>query len=161
MSKRLGDALPEDLVERLSGRDLQAAAEKVIVVCSVDDLGFPHPALLSYFEVLALDRRTIRLAIYSNSRTTANARRTRRLTLVVVDAGVAYYIKAAVEEIGAAMRATPYNARVHLRVVEVLADEANPELEPGAYIASGITYVNPGRAAELERARMVIEELGQ
>jgi len=32
-------------------------------------------------------------------------------------------------------------------------------VEPGAHIASGIRYVNPQRAAELERAERVIAEL--
>jgi hypothetical protein len=159
MSRRLGDALPDDLVGRLSGDDLQAVADKVILVCTVDEGGFPHPALLSYFEVLALDGRTIRLATYSGSRTSGNSRRDGRLTLVVVDSHVAYYIKGRVREVAHAMRATPYNAKFDLEVDEVLADEANPELEPGAYIASGITYVNPRRAEEMERARQVLAEL--
>jgi hypothetical protein len=159
MSRRIGDTLPGDLVQRLSGRGLEAVAEKVIVVCTVDEEGFPHPALLSYFEVIAIDRSTIRLATYSTSRTTANARRTGRLTLVIVDAHVAYYIKGLVQEIAPSMRVTPYNAKLQMRVADVLADEANPEFEPGAYIAGGIRYVNPRRAVELERAHLVLAEL--
>jgi hypothetical protein len=159
MSKRLGNALPAGLLERLSGRDLQGVADKVIVVCTVDDRGFPHPALLSYFEVLALDERSIRLATYADSRTSANSRRDGRLTLVVIDSHVAYYIKGRVEERVHAMRATSYNAKFHVDVEEVLADEANQELEPGAYIAGGITYVNPRRSDEMQRARLVLAEL--
>ena len=41
------------------------------------------------------------------------------------------------------MRATPYNAKLDFQVAEVLADAPNPDLEPGAYISGGITYVNP------------------
>ena len=159
MSKLIGESLPDDLFERLNGRDLQAVADRVIVVCSVDDRGFPHPALLSYFEVVATDRRTIRLAMYSDSRTTLNARREGRLTLVLVDEGVAYYIKGVVTELARSMRATPYNTKLELNVAEVLKDEPNPELEPGAYISSGITYVNPRRASELERAQQALMEL--
>ena len=159
MSKQIGDALPDDLFERLNGRDLQAVADRVILVCSVDDRGFSHPALLSYFEVLATDRRTIRLAMYSDSRTTVNARREGRLTLVLVDAGVAYYVKGFVQEVKRSMRAMSYNAKLEFQVSEVLVDEADPNLEPGAYIASGITYFNPRRAEELERSRQMLKEL--
>ena len=159
MSKHVGRALPDDLLERLSARDLAALADRVIVVCSVDDRGFPHPALLSYFEVLATDSRTIRLAMYATSRTVANVRRDGRLTLILVDARVAYYVKGTARVLADAMRATPYNAKLDLQIEEVLADEANPELEPGAYIASGITYVNPRRAEELERAQQVLSEI--
>ena len=159
MSKHVGDALPDDLFERLNGRDLPTVADQVIVVCSVDDRGFPHPALLSYFEVVAIDHRTIRLAMYSDSRTTRHARREGRLTLLLVDAGVAYYVKGTVQEVGHSMRTTPYNAKLDFLVAEVLADEPHPTLEPGAYISSGITYVNPRRAEELERAQRVLAEL--
>jgi hypothetical protein len=159
MSKSVGDALPEDLFERLSGRDLQTVADRVVVVCSVDDRGFPHPALLSCFEVVAIDRRTIRLAMYSNSRTTRNACREGRLTMVLVDDGAAYYVKGSVCQLTDSMRATPYNAKLDFRVTEVLADAPNPDLEPGARITSGITCVNPRRAEEMERARQVLAEL--
>jgi hypothetical protein len=159
MSKDLGGELPDDVLRGLNGDDLEAVADRVIVVCSVDDRGFPHAALLSYFEVLALDSRTIRLAAYAQSGTTRNARREGRLTLLFVDAGFVYYIKGLVEEIDAPMRVTPHNARLTLRVTAVLADAPDPTFEPGAYIATGIRYVNPGRAQELERARLVLAEL--
>jgi hypothetical protein len=159
MSKQVGDALPDDLFGRVSGRDLPAVADRAILVCTVDDGGFPHPALLSYFEVVAIDRGTIRLAMYSDSRTTGNARREGRLTLVLVDAGAAYYVKGTVRQLSGSMRTTPYNAKLDLQVTEVLADEPNPDLEPGAFISSGITYVNPRRDQELERARKLLAEL--
>ena len=85
MSKRVGDALPDDVFERLSGRDLESVADRVIIVCTVDEERFSHPALLSYFEVVAVDRRTIRMAMYADSRTTRNACRELQLTLILVD----------------------------------------------------------------------------
>lgn len=159
MSKNLGSGLPDDVLRRLNGADLEAVADRVIVVCSVDDRGFPHAALLSYFEVLALDSHTIRLAMYAESRSTRNARREGRLTLLLIDSEFVYYIKGSVEELNASMRVTPSSARLTLRVTDVLADAPDPAFEPGAYIASGIRYVNPGRAQELERARLVLAEL--
>src|SRR5262249_23468144 len=93
MSRSIGDTLPHNVLERLNGHNLDAVSDRVLVVCSVDDRGFPHPALLSYFETIAIDARTIRLAMYSNSRSVQNARREGRLTLVLVEDGVAYYIK--------------------------------------------------------------------
>lgn len=144
---------------RLSGRDLQGVADRVIVVCSVDERGFPHPALLSYFEVVAANHNTIRLALYSDSRTMRNARREGRLTLIIVDAGVAYYVKGAVRELSRSMRATPHNAKLGFEVAEVLADEPSPEHEPGAAITGGITYIDPQRAEKLASARHVLAEL--
>ena len=159
MSTRVGDQLPEDLFHALSGRDLRATADRVIVVTTTDERGFPHPALLSYFEVVATDVRTIRLATYAESRTTRNATRDGKLTLVFVDAQFVYYVKGAVRQLARSMHATPYNAKLDVQVEEVLRAAPDPVREPGAHISSGIRYVNPQRAAELERARLVIAEL--
>ena len=159
MSTRVGEALPDDLFDALSGRDLAGVADRVVVVSTVDDRGIPHPALLSYFEVVAVDRRTIRLATYAESRTTRHARRDGQLTLVFVEAEFVYYVKGAARVLAESMRATPYNAKLEVQVLEVLRDAPDPVREPGAHIASGIRYVNPQRAAELERAERVIAEL--
>ena len=159
MSTRVGEALPDDLFEALNGSDLRGVADRVVVVSTVDDRGIPHPALLSYFEVVAVDRRTIRLATYAESRTTRHARRDGKLTLMFVDAEFVYYVKGAARVLAESMRATPYNAMLELEVLEVLRDAPDPVREPGAHIASGIRYVNPQRAAELERAERVIAEL--
>jgi hypothetical protein len=159
MSTRIGDHLPNALFHALSGHDLEAAADRVVVVSTTDEHGFPHPALLSYFEVVATDRRTIRLATYAESRTTRNATRDGKLTLVFVEAEFVYYVKGVVRQLAASMRATPYNTKLDVQVEEVLRDAPDPVREPGAHIASGIRYVNPQRSAELERARLVIAEL--
>ncbi len=159
MSRDLGSALPEDLLARLNGGDLESKATKVIQLFTVDEGGFPHAALLSYFEVVAKDARHIRCATCATSTTSANLRRSGRATFVVIDERVAYYVKAQASEIAAAMRATDWNAAFDCRVEHVLGDEVNEEHEPGAYVASGVTYHNPHRAAELERARAVLAEL--
>jgi Pyridoxamine 5'-phosphate oxidase len=159
VSNRLGESLTDDLLHRLDGHDLARSAEKVILIATVDDQGWAHPALLSHFEVVAKDRQNVRVAVYGNSKTAGNMRRNGKLTLAIVDRRAVYYVKGAVEELAGAMRSTPYNAKLNVRVTEVLADEPDEALEPGAYVSSGITYVNPQRAAELEKARLVLAEL--
>jgi hypothetical protein len=159
MSARVGDQLPDDLFTALNGHDLEAVADRVVVVSTTDERGFPHPALLSYFEVVAIDQRTIRLATYAESRTTRNATRNGQVTLIFVDTEFVYYVKGAVQQLASSMRATPYNAKLDVQVQDVLRDAPDPVREPGAHIATGIRYVNPQRSAELERARLVIAEL--
>ena len=159
MSRVVGSALPPDLLERLSGRDLEALATKVVQIVTVDAAGWPHPALLSYFEVVARDPGHIRCATYATSTTSGNMRRSGHVTFAIIDERVAYYVKARATEITSTMRATEWNAAFECRVEQVLADDVNEEYEPGAYVASGVTYHNPQRAAELERARAVLSEL--
>jgi hypothetical protein len=159
MSKSLGDELNDDLCRRLSGENLEACAEKVILIATVDDRGRPHPAMLSCFEVVARDRRNIRMATYKNSGTTENMRRNGKATISIIDERVAYYIKGSVGELKREMLCAPHNSKLNLRVEAVLADEANEEFEPGAYVSSGVTYHSPSRTEQLLRAREVLKEL--
>ena len=159
MSRSLGSELPSDLLARLSGRDLEAVASKVIQIVTVDASGWPHPALLSYFEVVATNARRIRLAAYATSTTSDNLRRAGKLTLVVIDERMAYYVKAHAVEIARTLQSTDWNAAFDCRIERVLADEVNEEYEPGAYVVSGVTYFSPRRTQEIERARRLLAEL--
>ena len=159
VSRSLGSELPSDLLVRLSGRELESVASKAIQIITVDPSGWPHPALLSYFEVVAPSATRIRLATYATSATSGNPRRAGKLTLIVIDERLAYYIKAHAVEIAPALRSAEWNAAFDCRIEQVLADEVNEEIEPGAYVASGVTYFNPRRAQELERARRLLAEL--
>ncbi len=159
MSTPIGAELNDDLFRRLSGADLAARAGKALLVVTVDDRGWPHPAMLSYFEVVAKDRRNLRLATYSDSTTTANMRRTGRLTLLVIDERTAYYVKGAVEELAPAMRSTPYNAKLNLRIDRVLADQTDADREAGMWVSGGVTYGSANPDADLARGRAVVAEL--
>ena len=140
MSRLVGNKLPEELYRRLSGSNLNLHKEKAIVVCTVDAGGWPHPAILSYFEVVAKDEHNIRLAIYKSTTAVKNIRQNGKLTLQIIDQRLAYYIKGTAEVLVDEMNCSPGNSKLNLRVEHVLADEANEEFEPGAYITSGITY---------------------
>ena len=157
MRRREG-ALTDDLLQRLGGEEAEAFSSLAIVVCTVDEHGYPHPAMLSCFELAATDRENIQLAVYNTSGTCANMRARGAATLIVVDEGLACYIRGRVTEVAGAMRSAPYNARLNMRVDQVLFDEPPPDLEPGAFITSGITY-RPRRGEALERARAVLAEL--
>lgn len=140
MSRLVGNKLPKELHRRLAGSNLNLHKEKAIVVCTVDANGWPHPAILSYFEVIAKDEQNLRLAIYKGTTTVKNILRSGKLTLQIVDQRLAYYIKGTAEVLTDEMSCSPQNSKLNLRIEQVLADEANEEFEPGAYITSGITY---------------------
>jgi pyridoxamine 5'-phosphate oxidase-like protein len=159
MSRLLGSELTADLLRRFDGRDLESHASKVIPLLTVDQSGWPHVALLSYFEVAAKDPRHVRVATDAGSTTSANMRRSGKMTLVVVDERVSCYVKGTATEIAAKMRSAGWNAAFDCRVEQVLVDEVDEAREPGAYVASGMTYVTPRRAADIERGRQVVAEL--
>ena len=146
MPKTAGRELTDDLVRRLGGQFIEEYKDKVILIHTVDENGWAHPAILSYYEVAAKDRRNIRLATYKTSRTTQNISRTGKVTLSIFDERAVYYIKGHAE-IAGDMRSASHNARINVAVEEVLIDQADPVLEPGAYITAGITFNNPNPPA--------------
>lgn len=158
MAKLIGAELPDDLFRWLSD-GVEANAEKVILVCTVDANGWPHPAMLSCLEVIAKDRCNIRLAPYKNSSTTRNMRLNGKLTMMVIDERVAYYIKGTVEELQRDMRCSPYVSKLNMRVEQVFTDQADEQLESGVYVASAPTYRDPNLAARVTEARVVLREL--
>jgi hypothetical protein len=149
MSRPLGNELTEALVALLDGNDLPARSGKAILIVTIDDRGWPHPALLSYGEVVAADARRLRLATYRNSATSENMRRSGHLTLCLVDAGMAYYLKTRAVEQGEFLVGFPALARFEATVQQVLADQAREDLEPDARITSGIRYEARRPAAQL------------
>jgi hypothetical protein len=139
MSRELGNALPGALLALLDGRDLASRLGKAILITTVDEAGWAHPALLSYGEVAAVDAARLRLATYANSRTSDNLRRSGRLTLCFVEAGIAYYVKTSARELPAAPQPSGL-ARFEAAVEQVLVDQAREDLEPGARLTRGIEF---------------------
>ena len=150
--------LTDDLYRRLSGAEVDAHATLAIVMCTTDAEGWPHPAMLSYYEVAAIDRQTLRLAVYNDSRTCRNMRERSKATLILTDEHLACYVRGAVTDVMPAMASAPYNAMFVLRVDHVKFDTAPEDLEPGAFVTTGIRY-RPRTGAALEQARAVLREL--
>jgi hypothetical protein len=152
------EQLTDDLYRRLGGADIASRANQAIVLCTVDDRGWPHPAMLSYFEVAAVDRHNLHLAVYTNSRTCTNMRERGKATLIIVDDGLVCYIRGEATELAPAMRGAEYNATLNLRIEQVVFDEPPPDLEPGVRVMTGITYSARTRAT-LARSQAVLAEL--
>jgi len=137
MSRFISDHLPEPLHSALS-RDRALASNRAIVICTVDEHGWPHPAMLSSLEIIAIDARNVRLATHVASRTTRNLKANGRLTLILVDVGTAYYVKGDVRLLSASMKTAPMLAMFNLRVDSVLADD--PQAYEDARLTSGIVF---------------------
>ncbi|MCH7978054.1 MAG: pyridoxamine 5'-phosphate oxidase family protein [Acidobacteria bacterium] len=159
MSKRLEPKLPDRLFDLLNGENLSPNLNKVIVLVTVDGKGWPYAAILSYLEVLAPDRTNIRLAPWSNSTTTANIRSNGKVTLLVVDENMAYYVQGTGTELSRDMEGFPGMSKVNVRIESVLEDKAL-DYEGSARITTGIRFENPQMdAAYIERGRRVLAGL--
>jgi hypothetical protein len=158
MGRVRAEALTDDLYSRLAGANIASRADQALVICTVDARGWPHPAMLSYFEVAAMDRHNLRLAVYTNSRTCANMRERGKATLIIVDDGLVCYVRGEAKELASAMRNADYNAKLNLRIDQVMFDEPPPDLEPGVRVLNGIIY-SQRTAESLARAESILTEL--
>jgi hypothetical protein len=135
MSRLVGKELTKLLLDRLNGQNVTPHESKIIPIFTLDDLGWPHPALLSYYEVVAKNSSTVDLALWKDSSTANNLRRLGKVTLMITDKGLNYYLKGSVKELEAEMAGAPQVSRFRIATEQLLEDQ-----EPNAEITSGLTY---------------------
>ena len=135
MSQIVGKELTQALFERLSGKEIEAAEGKIIPIFTTDEQGWAHPALLSYYEVVAQNSSTLDMALWKDSSTARNLRRTGKVTLMVSDRCVNNYLKGSVRELQHEMAGAPPVSRFRVTLEQVVEDQ-----EPNAEITTGLTY---------------------
>lgn len=136
MSHQVSTTLPPALLDRLSVGRAVDRADTALLLCSVDDHGWPHPAMLSSLELVAKDVHNIRFAVYGTSRTAQNLSANGCVTLVVADESGVFYIKGDARRLEAPLVGGPELAAFNMRVVTVLED--NPAAYEGAAVTTGI-----------------------
>ena len=154
MSQLLGKELTEMLLKRLNGQDVEAYEGKIIPIFTLDELGWPHPALLSYYEVVAKNSTTIDIALWKNSSTARNLRQTNKVTFLIADKGVNYYLKGSVKELQTEIPGIPLQSRFRVTAEQLLEDQ-----EPNAEITSGLTYSRRTERATTDHAVEVFNRL--
>ena len=135
MSQLLGKELPAPLLMRLSGGEIAAHEGKIIPIVTIDDAGWPHPALLSYYEIAAKDASTLDMALWKESSTSKNLRQSGKVTLMVSDNGVNFYLKGSVRQLHYEMPGAAPVSRFRVTLEQVIEDQ-----EPNAEITTGLTY---------------------
>jgi hypothetical protein len=152
MSQLIGNELTVELFDRLKGEEIGSHAGKAITVVTVDEEGWAHPAMLSYCEVVAKNRSRIDLAVGRDSTTAKNLKRRRRVTLLITDHGINYYVKATAEELRESMTGVPFMSLFRLDLEQVLEDQ-----EPGAVITSGVTFSRSAKRETIELVEKVFD----
>src|SRR3990172_4089750 len=135
MSQVLGKELTQALLDRLSGRDVESHEGKIIPIFTTDEQGWAHPALLSYYEVVAKNKSTLDMALWKDSWTANNLRRTGKITLMIIDQAVNFYLKGSVCELQHEMAGAPPVSRFRVTLEQVIEDQ-----ESNAEITTGLTY---------------------
>ncbi len=135
MSRSIGNHLPQAVRELLAGDDLESREGLTILLLSTTTDGWPHLAMLSVGEIVAVDDRLLRAALWPNSTATANLTHGSRATLALVHQNVAYYVRCVAEREDDVRLPTGNLAGFRLRVVGALQDSA-----PYANLTSGVTF---------------------
>ena len=135
MSRLVGKELTQALFERLSGQNVATHEGKIIPIFAIDESGWPHPAFLSYYEVVAKDSRTLDIALWKNSSTARHLRQNGKITVLITDQGINYYLKGSVKELQTEIPGMPLQSRFRVTTEQLLEDQ-----EPNAEITSGFTY---------------------
>jgi hypothetical protein len=141
VSTRVSGHLDDATLRRLSGEGLATRATEAIVIVTTDEHGRPHPALLSYGEVLAVTPALVRLAVAGSSTTARNLAARGAVTLCLVSAGGATYVKGDARALpgGPALAAESLVA-YEARIQDVLVDF--PASAEAARLTSGITFAS-------------------
>ena len=145
--------IPEALLNLLNGKDIESKVGIVFRLSTVDEQGWPHAALLSVGEILAVDPHTMRIIIWPTSSTAKNMERFKRLTLeAIADDGM-------------------YEIRLNLKKLADMATDDNLSIFEGevhqvrlhkveyARVTSGITYELLDQQKVLDRWKVQIETL--
>lgn len=135
MSQILGNQLTAPLLQRLGGAEIESHEGKIIPIFTTDEAGWAHPALLSYYEIVARDASTLDMALWKTSSTANNLRRTGKVTLMIADKGVNYYLKGSVRELQYEMTGAAPVSRFRIGLEQVIEDQ-----EANAEITTGLTY---------------------
>jgi len=132
VSRLVGKEMPDELFALMSGKAVEAG--KVFIMATVDENGWCHPAMGSYYELVAKGPGRIHLAVGKNSTTERNLVRTGALTLVVTDHGLNYYLKGNATRTRERLEDTPF-ALFQVELQTVLEDQ-----EQGVTIVTGVRY---------------------
>ena len=135
MSQIVGKELTSALWARLNGGAIEAQEGKIIPIFTVDDGGWAHPGLLSYYEVVAKDRCTLDMALWKESSAAKNLRRTGKVPLMRGDTGVNYYLKGRVQQLEYELTGAAPVSRFRITLEQIIEDQ-----EPNAEIMTGLTY---------------------
>lgn len=142
--------MPEEIFDFLNGNDLDRKLSEAVRISTVSEDGWPHAAMLSAGEMLALDASEIAMLLYDGSNTSRNLARDGRLTLTLpLDHGLCEM----------RLRATANKQEGRHRCFTALVEDVRQHRSRYADVVSGVTFRLHDRTAVLARWSRQIEML--
>ena len=145
-------APPAPIVAWLDGHDLEDKVGTAIGVYTADPDGWPHPAQLSPGEVLLSPDGEVRLAVWTESKTSENLRRDGRLVLMLAAYGGLHELRFEVTEV------TPMSDPA-LATFSGQLVVAREHRVPYAEVVSGVQFALRDQDATLQRWRRQVDAM--
>lgn len=154
MAKYLGDRLPAEFLSALDGQDLERKYGETYIVLTADPDGLPRPCMLSAGELLALNDRTVRIALWPNGRTGANLRRGAKVVICFVAPNLVLYVRGCPRELAA-------GHDPEIERFEVAVESVDSDSHEGLPVAHGIAFTSTPemRQTMLAQWRKVLDAL--
>ncbi|WP_433945144.1 pyridoxamine 5'-phosphate oxidase family protein [Paenibacillus sp. SN-8-1] len=146
--------LAPELYELLNGQDLSSKQQEALVLMTVSEDGWPHTAMISVGEIVAVSRGLLRLGLWPGTVTTGNILRTGKATLVAFYEGKAFYTRLQLRPLSELTGAKHPRQRFEAEVISCKADIAKY-----ADIVSGVQIVLHDPEAVVTRWEETVEEL--
>ncbi len=155
MATSLGNVMPASLFRRFDSRSPDPAEGFTVLLISVSEEGWPHLAMLSVGEVLAIGPRELRLALWPRSNSASNLARDRKAPLAMVDEQAGFALRCSVQCGPQPLQVADGElAAFQLRVEDVLKDAV-----PYAVLEHGITFRLVDSSSVLGRWRETLAAL--
>ncbi len=148
--------MTEEVFDLLNGKELVDKQHEAMMLLTVSEGGWPHTAMISVGEIVAVSRKELRVGLWPDTSTTANVIRTQKATLVLFWKGKAQYIRLSLERLKELPNAQHQRERFYAKIVE-----AREDIAKYAELTSGIKINLKNPKEVVERWRETIEDLLQ
>ncbi|MGN7412129.1 pyridoxamine 5'-phosphate oxidase family protein [Paenibacillus sp. SAF-068] len=148
------EEMDAELMEWLSGTNLEHKQHEAMQLLTVSEDRWPHQAMISMGEVIALNPHKLRLALWQRTQTSMNMSKTGKATLIAVQGQRLLHIRIEAERLPEMKGAVHPRDRFEAQVLHVRVDHA-----PYAEITSGITFQLKDELGAIARWKETIEEL--
>jgi hypothetical protein len=123
--------MPREILDFLNGKDLERKLSQAVRLSTVSEEGWPHAAMLSAGELLALDESAVAMLLYKSSNTSRNLARDGRLTLTLpLDHGLCEM----------RLRATAKKQEGRHRYFTAVVEDVRQHRSHYADVVSGVTF---------------------
>ncbi|WP_436951042.1 pyridoxamine 5'-phosphate oxidase family protein [Staphylococcus shinii] len=146
--------LTDDLKDLLNGKQLAQKQHIAMILQSITSEGYPHSAMVSVGEVIALDSEHLRIALWPQTQTTLSLAKKGKANLVIIYNNMVNYL-----ELDITVLPSPDNEIYERTRLEATIKSIRQDIAKYADITSGITVEMHEPKQVLKRWNVVLNEL--